>query len=164
MHLSISQQRGFTLVEVIVALLVAGVSLVSLFLVYEIGTRNSGVSVEAQRADMLAASYAEELLHSPTQWHSELGDDGDDGESRDKTPQSCASAGQFDLTRSDQPPVLFAQPYMGPNDIYAQFKVDVSWECLPASIRDIADVQKLRLTIHGAGGQSYEYSMLRRLQ
>ena len=161
MHLTIARQRGFTLVEVIVALLVAGLSLVSLFLVYQIGTRNSGLSVEAQRADMLAASYSEELLSSRAYGE---GQSDEHDESRYKTVAPCPSPEQFFLSRSDQPPVLFDQPYTGPDDIYAQYQVDVYVQCRPVSNSDVGAIEKVRLSVHGASGQSYEYSMLRRFQ
>jgi prepilin-type N-terminal cleavage/methylation domain-containing protein len=143
------RQSGFTLVEVIIALLVAGLSLTSLFMVYHIGTNNSARAIEAQRADMLAASYAEELLL-----------DGALPEAH-RLAGVCGQGKDPVIEFSDQPPLVFGSDYTGANDIYRQYQVDIVLQCLPGDASFSAAAGKISLTIHSASGERYDYVLFR---
>lgn len=162
------RQNGFTLVEVIIALMVAGLSLGSLFMVYHIGTVNSAILVEAQRADMLAASYAEELLYTTNAEHlgaSEAIDSAKEFSDAESFVKIDCREGAVPRARSDQPPKLFGQPYTGADDIYARYRVDLDVQCVqPFSSRALEsglkpDIQKLSMKIIAPSGQIYEYAL-----
>ena len=161
-------QSGFTLVEVIIALLVASLSLVSLFMVYHIGTANSASLVEAQRADMLATSYTEDILYAARQ-PSASEHDGLE-ETADKSyfiEQNCELDSATKNNRNDQPPRLFGKVYTGVSDIYAQYTVDLDVACIDSfnASRQASDfmpsLQQLLLRITAPSGKTYEYEMVR---
>lgn len=137
--------RGFTLVEVLIALLVLTVSVSSLFYAYRLALSGVGKSIEAQQSIMLSNSYYSYLNHQSS---SQLKKDFED-------QCKALTARNESVSVVHQPPMLAGSPYLGLNNIYESYSVEITFPCT-----GLTDSRLLaNLAIMPPSGQKYEFDM-----
>lgn len=137
--------RGFTLVEVLIALLVLTVSVSSLFYAYRLALSGVGKSIEAQQSIMLSNSYYSYLNHQSS---SQLKKDFED-------QCKALTARNESVSVVHQPPMLADSSYLGLNNIYESYSVEITYPCAGLTgSRVLAN-----LAIIPPSGKKYEFDM-----
>jgi len=154
------RQRGFTLVESIIALLVLSVSVGSLFMVYALATPYSAKLIEAQRASLIADAYYQDIRG--LKYQDLIGDCVVDGA---ETHESRATYDDVDDLNGviDRPPFVFGQPFKGFNAVYENYSVSINVHCdsgfVVAGMPSGKRLKRIALTVTSPSGQGYQFAV-----
>lgn len=157
-NLQTYSQRGFTLVEAVIALLVLSVSVGSLFLVYALATPQSAQSIEQQRARLIADAYYQDVAR--LKYQSSEGVCVVAGP--EKGEQRIAYDDVDDFHGStDASPIVFGQPFFGVDDVYKNYSASFSVTCEDSPTEELHKLKRVAFIITAPSGQPYYFDIVR---
>ena len=150
------RSEGFTLVELLIALLIMSVSLVSLMFVFNYATEHSKRPIESVRSEILAQMYSEELFAVPLV------------EPNSGLARPCSIAGSEhgehranldDLDDyhavQDSPPLSFGAALTRSQTAFESYQVGIKVSCLDARVRLV------EILVTAPSGHQQRYELLR---